>query len=306
MSAGCSRDRSQASDAGPAPSQSALSAPTATPLPQLLFLPDGGDVAQNNRSGADSLLAPQHITGGRCPADMVDIRGAFCIDRYEAALFDARGHRRISPFYHPTRAQTRIDHDKWQKVPALGTDAPAVPEPPAFQLREEPEAMAEAQPGVVPNGYLSAIVARAACERAGKRLCTLAEWVTACRGQANRKFPYGDEYRDGACNVYREAHPASILHGDASKHHLDPRLNLTRSERGPLLRQTGATSTCRSEWGQDAAFDMVGNLDEWVDVEGGAFVGGFYSRATREGCDSKITSHPPEYFDYSLGVRCCQ
>ena len=153
LCAACSRDRSQSSDAGPAPPGSAVSAPTATPLPQLLFLPDGGDVAQNNRSGADNLLAPQHITAGRCPADMVDIRGSFCIDRYEAVLFDARGHRRISPYYHPTRAQTRIDHDKWQKVPALGTDAPAVPEPPSFQLREELEAVAEAQPGVVPNGY---------------------------------------------------------------------------------------------------------------------------------------------------------
>jgi hypothetical protein len=81
---------------------------------------------------------------------------------------------------------------------------------------------------------------------------------------------------------------------------------LTRSERGPLLRQTGATHSCRSEWGQDAVFDMVGNLDEWIDDETGAFVGGFYARATREGCDARITSHPPEYFDYSLGVRCCR
>ncbi len=51
---------------------------------------------------------------------------------------------------------------------------------------------------------------------------------------------------------------------------------------------------------------MVGNHDEWVDEPRGAFLGGFYSRATREGCDSRISSHPPEYFDYSLGVRCCK
>lgn len=285
------------------PTASSVPAPAATPLPELLFLPDGGDVAQNNRE-APSLLVPP--SAGRCPADMVDIRGTFCIDRYEASLFDARGRRRLSPHYHPTRAQARIDYEKAQRLPALTNDAPPVPEPPSFQLERDPEPVAEAVPGVLPNGYLSGIVARAACERAGKRLCTLAEWVTACRGQANRKFPYGDQYQDGACNVFREAHPAALLTGNPSRHHLDPRLNLMRGENGPLLRQTGATPRCRSEWGQDAVYDMVGNLDEWIDDEGGAFVGGFYARGTREGCDARIASHPPEYFDYSLGVRCCR
>ena len=51
---------------------------------------------------------------------------------------------------------------------------------------------------------------------------------------------------------------------------------------------------------------MVGNLDEWVDEDTGAFQGGFYSRSTREGCDARITVHPPQYFDYSLGARCCK
>jgi hypothetical protein len=37
----------------------------------------------------------------------------------------------------------------------------------------------------------------------------------------------------------------------------------------------------------------------------GTFVGGFYSRSTREGCDAKIENHDPAYADYSLGTRCC-
>ena len=51
---------------------------------------------------------------------------------------------------------------------------------------------------------------------------------------------------------------------------------------------------------------MVGNLDEWVDEPGGAFLGGFYSRATQNGCEARVTEHPPEYFDYSTGARCCR
>ncbi|HEY8945757.1 MAG TPA: hypothetical protein VIM73_15915, partial [Polyangiaceae bacterium] len=100
------------------------------------------------------------------------------------------------------------------------------------------------------------------------------------------------------------SHPAGVLHRDASREHRDPRLNLVADAEGPLLRKTGETPTCRSEWGSDAVFDMVGNVDEWV--ADGSFVGGFYARATREGCDARISSHAREYFDYSLGARCCR
>ena len=46
----------------------------------------------------------------------------------------------------------------------------------------------------IPNGYASGVTAERACERAGKRLCAEEEWVVACRGQKNRKFPYGEAY----------------------------------------------------------------------------------------------------------------
>ena len=64
-------------------------------------------------------------------------------------------------------------------------------------------------------------------------------------------------------------------------------------------------ATCASKWGDDAVFDMVGNLDEWTDDPRGTFVGGFYARATRAGCDARVSSHGASYFDYSTGVRCC-
>ena len=51
---------------------------------------------------------------------------------------------------------------------------------------------------------------------------------------------------------------------------------------------------------------MVGNVDEWIDDAGGVFVGGFYSRGTKLGCDASIDTHSPSYMDYSLGTRCCK
>jgi len=295
------RPSSTASSNADAASPDAL-LPSDAGAPQLLYLPDGGDIAQTGAAPARALLpgAPS----ARCPPEMVDVRGRFCIDRYEDVLVDAKLGRRLSPYYHPTRAQTATSFKDWNSQAQPGKMS--VPAPPDFQLSEDFEPRAESRAGATPNGYMSATLAALACKNAGKRLCTEQEWIFACRGEAQRKFPYGDHYEEGRCNVFREAHPGQILHGDMSIGHLDPRLNLVEGSAGPLLRKTGATESCKSSWGSDAIYDMVGNLDEWVDAPVGAFLGGFYARSTREGCDSKVSSHPRQYFDYSLGVRCCQ
>src|SRR5690349_6897571 len=129
--------------------------------------------------------------------------------------------------------------------------------------------------------------------------------MLACRGERDTKSPYGPTYRVGACNVFRKAHPGMILHGSWSTDLIDPRLNQVTEDGQPLLRTTGGTETCKSQWGDDAVYDMVGNLDEWVDDAVPTFAGGFYSRDTRQGCDSKITAHAARYLDYSIGTRCC-
>jgi len=304
----CARKVKETEDrAQPMSSSEAPPAFSSEPVPRQLYLPDGGDLVQNQgRLPPPPELLPNRpaLTSGGCPPEMVSIRGQFCIDRYEASLVDAR-ERPLSPYYPPAHDELAHIYSVFRQV-VPKRQAPPLPEPPDFSLNQPFEARARSLLGVVPSGYLSGVLARQVCENAGKRLCTPAEWVTACKGQNATKFPYGDAYRDGVCNVYREAHPAVLLYGDASKNHRDPRLNLAEASSGPLLRKTGATPECRSEWGTDAVYDMVGNLDEWVDDAKGAFQGGFYSRATREGCDARIDVHPPPYFDYSLGVRCCK
>lgn len=264
-------------------------------------------------------VEPDPVAARRCPPDMVDVAGEFCIDRYEAILIDHEGERPLSPFYHPTRARTRASYENVRTEPAnpksdtLMSDRargrpgerPRVPAPPAFQLAERFEPRAINRGGVRPNGYSSGETAQLACENAGKRLCSEEEWVRACRGQDDRDFPYGDTYEPAVCNVMRENHPAALLHGDPSTGHRDPRLNLMEDASGPLLRPTGTLPRCASRWGDDAIYDMVGNLDEWIDDPSGVFLGGFFSRQTESGCASRIGAHPFDYFDYSLGVRCC-
>ncbi len=258
--------------------------------------------------GAGPLPLPSG--SGRCPPDMVDVAGAFCIDRYEVSLVDAKTGRELSPHYPPNKERAVALFELWsRRAPsskmALGRRIP-VPSPPSFQLEENFAPRALSERGRVPAGYLSRGLSEQACNNAGKRLCSRQEWIRACRGEGNTKFPYGDEYRQGTCNVHRQSHPAALLHGNSSENHLDPRLGLAFDDDGPLLLSTGDNTECVSRWGTDAVYDMVGNLDEWIEDAHGAFVGGFYSRATREGCDASIDSHDPGYIDYSLGTRCCK
>jgi sulfatase modifying factor 1 len=308
--AGCRCDRADAEHDDAAASESVSpAAPSATTSPpRTLYLPDGGDIVQNegHLEPAPQLLPGQPaLVDGGCPPEMVSIRGQFCIDRYEATVVDAR-ERPLSPYYPPSHDALLRVLSAFRGTTPPARQAPPLPLPPEYSLDASFEPRARSLPGVVPAGYMSGNMARSVCQNAGKRLCTPEEWVTACKGQRATQFPYGDRYADGVCNVFRASHPAVLLYGDASKNHLDPRLNLMQDALGPLLRKTGATPACRSDWGQDAVFDMVGNVDEWVDEPTGAFQGGFYARSTRDGCEARITVHPPEYLDYSLGVRCCR
>jgi hypothetical protein len=244
-----------------------------------------------------------------CPADMVQVRKRFCIDRYEAQLVDRSDGVALSPFYPTTPRLAQIILGRWvSRRYTMGSfGAQAHPLPPLLRRKTTaPRAMAHSRAAVLPSGYLTGHRAKEVCKEAGKRLCSHHEWRSACRGEQDRKFPYGASYRQGVCNVHRYWHPAKMLHGDAAIGHLDPRLSLLHASDGPLLRPTGSSPACASRWGDDAIYDMVGNLDEWVEKKSGAFAGGFYARATKRGCGALITVHPRKYLDYSLGVRCCK
>jgi hypothetical protein len=241
---------------------------------------------------------------------MVRVRD-FCIDRWEISSVDASTAQALSPYYPPQRVLMNRILDVWQiERTCWGSEAAQsflLPELTRFQRESRFEVKAVSVANLVPQGYLSRELARRACEASGKRLCSHAEWQLACRGERGTAFPYGSDYVAGRCNVWRQTHPAQVLHGSSSLGHLDPRLNLVvEYEGGPLLRPTGTTPSCASRFGSDAIYDMVGNLDEWVDDEPGIFAGGFYARSTAKGCEAKVSSHAPTYYDYSTGARCCR
>jgi hypothetical protein len=268
-------------------------------------------IAATSAPAATASAAPV----GSCPRDMVRVAQRFCIDRYEDILVDLKSGQRLSPYYNPGRA-TAMGAEKAAKdyQPDAGADAAAplaatmaVPALPGWQRTTDAEPTTESVANEVPNAMVAGKQAEAACARAKKRLCTLEEWRTACSGEAGTKFPYGNTFQHGACNIFTEAHPTALLYGNASVGHTDPRVNLVESNGRTLLQKTGGTKSCKSNWGNDAVYDMIGNLMEWVSTgDGLACAGGFYAQSSRNGCEmSTGTALGMGFANYTTGVRCC-
>lgn len=122
------------------------------------------------------------------------------------------------------------------------------------------------------------------CRDQKKRLCSEDEWEKACKGGSGHRFPYGNEFDEGACNTQ-----------DANGNN--------RS-----IAASGAFPSCRSSFG---IFDLSGNVAEWVSgrlapgapdkvKKGGA--------ANRPDFDDRCAARGGESggarSDY-LGFRCC-
>jgi len=142
-------------------------------------------------------------------------------------------------------------------------------------------------------------MAESACRGAGKRLCTPEEFVYACRGEQDRNFPYGDDYEQDACNVFRPWHPAAELHGNAAVGHLDPRLNRVEVGGAPLARRTGVTPRAAAPGARTRSTTWSGT---WTSGSTTPMARrrGILLPGTRAGCDSLIEGHPKAYLDYSL------
>ena len=215
-------------------------------------------------------------SSSRCPEGAVAIDGQFCIDRFEDCLVRRRSDGGVN-VWSPYR--TPVGH--------------------GFEAVSRERA--------VPQGYITQPQALAACENAGKRLCTGQEWFRACSGPSGTTYPYGDTRESGACNDNRRRPIGRVVYEADQPEVLvrltDPRINRL----GRTLARSGEFERCATAEG---VHDMVGNLHEWTGERRGrygVFRGGFYVDATinGRGCRYTTRAHFAEYTDYSIGFRCC-
>ena len=198
------------------------------------------------------------------------LAGSACVDRYEAALVRVADGSPVSPFVSPGELAVR----------------------------------AVSVAGAVPQGYIDAERAAAACAAAGKRLCTSAEWLRACQGPAATVYPYGASRQPGLCNDARAVLPPVEYFGTSDAwiyQHLD---NACLNQLPDTVDRSGASPGCSTAEG---ALDMMGNLAEWTSDAAGTLRGGSYidTRMNGEGCLYTTTAHARSYADYTTGFRCC-
>jgi hypothetical protein len=212
---------------------------------------------------------------GGCPAGMAPVpsKPGVCIDRWEAhvvELLEDDSEHTWSPYFNPGTLKMR----------------------------------AKSAPGAVPQAYISQVQSGAACANAHKRLCKDDEWIAACRGAKNTRFPYGNDEKRGTCNDHREPHPAMQY---LESHDLSVFTKLEHpciNQVAETLLPSGAKKECVTPEG---VADIVGNLHEWTADPSGHFRGGYYvdTWLNGHGCDYLTTAHEPRYWDYSTGFRCC-
>jgi thiol-disulfide isomerase/thioredoxin len=165
----------------------------------------------------------------------------------------------------------------------------------AFEAAIE-EGKAVSRAGSEPTRGVSWFQAKAACEAAGKRLCTEKEWLSACTGQTpkdedgngiysddtilGRRYGYGDYRRSGACAD-------------------------SRNPEAPGDLRTGIHPQCGTPEG---VYDMTGGVKEWVGLTPGtaALKGGSFSSGDSARCGYFRDDYAPMAEDPSNGFRCCE
>jgi protein-disulfide isomerase/uncharacterized membrane protein len=136
--------------------------------------------------------------------------------------------------------------------------------------------------------------AKATCEAAGKRLCTAAEWLTACQGAEakddNGNGRFADDALEGSLQPYGDVHRPKLC-WDGHR----------RDAYRPVY--TGEHPGCVS---RDGVYDLTGNVAEWVgDSEDKAVLMGGMYEDRRPSCVTANFNWGPDQSAIHTGIRCC-
>jgi hypothetical protein len=230
--------------------------------------------------GVQPSQTPVLPTASGCPQGMVEVVGDYCpsVEQKCVRWLDPETKMRCAEFDAGTTCYGRTVHKHF-----------------CIDRFEYPNIAGE-KPVVMKDWY----EAKNTCEGEGKRLCGDSEWTLACEGQERLPYPYGYARNSEACNIdkpHLDVDEGAIA--DASRR---------AGEVARLDQRTpsGSHDACVSPFG---AYDMTGNVDEWVVNEGGhpyksGLKGGYWG-PVRDRCRPMTIAHNEQFEFYQIGFRCC-
>jgi formylglycine-generating enzyme required for sulfatase activity len=235
----------------------------------------------------------------KCPPDSVQV-GTLCVDTYEASVWSIPSTKLIKKVQKGKALLADLTGGGATEISPSQSCTPAFPGtfPANGQLTAPLYAVSIA--GVHPTACVTWFQAEQACRQSGKRLLTNQEWQAAAAGT-----PEGAAGDDGSTQCNTSTVNAAV--------------------------NTGSRSACKSFYG---AFDMVGNVDEWVadwvprstvcgswgsssDFQclagaattgepGALFRGGFFSDGAGAGPFSVNGFNSPSLSSFGVGFRCAR
>src|SRR5262245_40251486 len=169
-----------------------------------------------------------------CPADSV-AAGTLCLDKYEASVWrvpnpTTTNAALVTKIQHGTATAADLGVSGATQLGTFGDDyAPCADNGQSCAG----DIYAVSLPSVLPSAFVTWFQAEEACANASKRLPTSAEWQVGANGTPDP----GPDDQASSCNTFNG--PADL----------------------GISTPTGTRSQCVSARG---AFDMVGNVAEWV------------------------------------------
>jgi protein-disulfide isomerase/peroxiredoxin/uncharacterized membrane protein len=163
-----------------------------------------------------------------------------------------------------------------------------------FEASIGKDGKAYSKPGAKPARVAWA-AAKAACERAGKRLCSEEEWVSACTGEAavdnNNNGQFADDDVEGRMYPYGAFYQANACMDQGDKYQGNP-------------VPTGSMEQCRTPTG---VYDLAGNISEWVgdSKESATLLGGHTSSGEGARCNDRAFQPGIGRRNHTTGFRCC-
>ncbi len=208
-----------------------------------LYLGINDGYTDDNLGGFSVFVEQGYCDISPCPAGMAPLPGLeVCMDRYEASC-DAATYTN-SPCNSGDSAFSRPGRQPWTEI----------------------------TPGE----------AQLACSLVGKRLCKQSEWLSACQGEDQTIYPYGDDYHISWCN-------------DRNYNAPDPYDTFTPS---------GSLYLCSSSNGH---FDLSGNVGEYVEFDDAPGHIAMSPRGFSANIDSTCSDDLAiSESSWVVGFRCCK